>query len=223
MPEGREAFFGDLDMDMGKGFVLWQKSRQDRRFYRVMGETATASAGAVVAHHTAPLGAVLRELRSAEKAAKALDGKNAFSLRMLKRAGGKVELTLPWSLAQAGEFEPLAESPMGALVNLQHTLAGDLSRRTAYLSDVWLKRLPAESKDLEKLLSTNLTHQFGRQGNRDSRQAEHLARVAVAVGQGGAEALETLRNMLAVAEFLAREGRAHPKDETSASRENAHD
>lgn len=221
LPEGREPLFGDLDMDMGKGFVLWQKSRQDRRFYRVMGETATASAGAVVAHHTAPLGAVLRELRSAEKAAKALDGKNAFSLRMLKRAGGKVELTLPWSLKPAGEFEPLAESPMGALVNLQHTLAGDLSRRTAYLSDVWLKRLPAESKDLEKLLSTNLTHQFGRQGSRDSRQAEHLARVAVAVGQGGAETLETLRNMLAVAEFLAREGRANAQDETSPLKETA--
>jgi CRISPR-associated protein Cmr2 len=230
MPEGKEPFFGDLDMDMNKGFVLWQKSRQDRRFYRVMGEKATASAGAVVAHHTAPLGAVLRELRNAEKAAKAVDGKNAFSLRMLKRAGGKVELTLPWSLRPAGEFEALAESPMGALVNLQRTLAGDLSRRTAYLSDVWLERLPVESKDLEKLLSTNLAYQFKRQGG-DSKdkekqaenlaRAEHLAHVAVTVGQDGTKTIETLRNMLAVAEFLAREGRAGAQDETSPLKETA--
>jgi CRISPR-associated protein Cmr2 len=67
MPEGQEPFFGHLDLEMKNGFVLWERSRKDRRFYRVMGEKATASAGAVVAHHTAPLGAVLRELRQAEK------------------------------------------------------------------------------------------------------------------------------------------------------------
>lgn len=222
MPERQEQFFGHLDLEMKNGFVLWEKGRKDRRFYRVMGEKATASAGAVVAHHTAPLGAVLRELRSAEKAAKALAGKNAFSLRLLKRAGGKVELTLPWSLKPAGEFEALAESPMSALVNLQRTLAGDLSRRMAYLSDVWLERLPADSKDLEKLLSTNLAYQFGRQGGGDSQQAEHLAHVAVTVGQDGTKTIETLRNMLAVAEFLAREGRASAHDETSPGKETAH-
>lgn len=224
MPEGKEAFFADLDLDMNNGFVLWRKSRTDRRLYRVMGEKATASAGAVVAHHTTPLGAVLRELRGAEKAAKACEGKNAFNIRLLKRAGGKVELTLPWSLAKTGEFEPLAEAPMGALVNLQRTLAGDLSRRVAYLSDVWLARLPAlaDNGELQKLLAANLAHQFGRQGCEDPELPEHLAHVAVTVGKGGNAAIATLRNLLAVAEFLAREGRAGRQDETPQLKETAH-
>lgn len=224
MPEGQVPFFGHLDLEMKNGFVLWEKGRKDRRFYRVMGEKATASAGAVVAHHTAPLGAVLRELRLAEKAAKALPGKNAFSLRLLKRAGGKIELTLPWCLDASGNFEALAASPMGALINLQRAIAGDLSRRMAYLSDAWLERLPTLSNpaDMQNLLAINLAYQFGRQGASDSQQAEHLAHVAVTVGQGGAATLDTLRDMLAVAEFLAREGRAGSRDATPTGKETAH-
>ncbi len=232
MPTGKEQFFDNLDMEMNNGFVLWRKNQTDRRLYRMMGDKATASAGAVVAHHSTPLGAVLRELRGAEKTAKAFEGKNAFNIRLLKRAGGKVELTLPWSLAKAGEFEPLAESPMGALVNLQRTIAGDLSRRVAYLSDVWLARLPSlvDNGELQKLLAANLAHQFGRQGGDTATQAEnlahaeHLAHVAVTVGDGKGQraAFDTLRNMLAVSEFLAREGRADQQDETSKFKETAH-
>jgi len=58
------------------------------RLMRMMGERATASCGAVIAHHQAPLSAVVRELREAEKRAKNEGGRDAFSLTPIKRSGG---------------------------------------------------------------------------------------------------------------------------------------
>ncbi len=67
------------------------------RLMTLMGHKATASMGAVVAHHSAPLGMVLRELRAAESRARnTVRGKDnkgddinrdAFCLRVLKRGG----------------------------------------------------------------------------------------------------------------------------------------
>src|SRR5690606_30991542 len=59
-----------------------------KRLIRLMGESATASMGAVLAHQMAPLGAVMRELRAAERRAKEEGGRNAFSLSLMKRSGG---------------------------------------------------------------------------------------------------------------------------------------
>ena len=66
------------------------------RLLRMMGNKATASAGAVIAHHQAPLGAVLRELRSAEARAKGPGGRDAFSLTLMKRSGGILQFTDKW-------------------------------------------------------------------------------------------------------------------------------
>jgi len=87
------------------------------RLYRVMGHKATASAGAVVAHHSAPLGAVLRQLRDAEKQAKNRGGRDAFAIRVLKRSGGRVELVSRWF----GGLDPAAgleSTPIGMLLRL---------------------------------------------------------------------------------------------------------
>ena len=67
-----------------------------RSLMRMMGERATASCGAVIAHHQAPLAAVLCELRSAEKRAKNEGGRDAFSLTVIKRSGGALVLTAKW-------------------------------------------------------------------------------------------------------------------------------
>ena len=50
-----------------------------------MGERATASAGAVIAHHKAPLGAVRRGFRRSQQRAKNEGGRDAFSLTIMKR------------------------------------------------------------------------------------------------------------------------------------------
>ncbi len=210
----------DSRLDIRKGHVLLRD-----RLYRVMGREATASAGAVVAHHSAPLGAVLRQLRDAEKQAKNRGGRDAFAIRVLKRSGGMVELVGRWF----GGLDPaqgLESTPIGMLLRLREALANpQLSRRVAYLAQGWLPQLPpsGEFSDpalYEKLLADNLAYQFARQCQRDDdkQRAKDLGRglgklaVTLAASSSRPEedqrtAADLIRDFLAVAEFLAREGR----------------
>lgn len=215
----------DHDLDLKRGFVQWRG-----RLYRVMGEKATASAGAVIAHHMAPLGAVLRNLRAAEKDAKGKGGRNAFSIRVIKRSGGRLDLTLPWWLGIRDD----AVSTMHALEFLRHAIAGDMSRRAAYHADEWVRRFPLfeESNTLEGLIARNLGYQFFRKSEKDDEQAlrrkdaqaRALASVAVREanrrikekraagkevrsGELANEAYAVVRGLLFIAEFLAREAR----------------
>ena len=211
----------DSRLDIRKGHVLLRD-----RLYRVMGGKATASAGAVVAHHSAPLGAVLRQLRDAEKQAKNRGGRDAFAIRVLKRSGGMVELVSRWF----GGLDPaqgLESAPIGMLLRLREALANpQLSRRVAYLAQSWLPQLPPPSEFsdpvlYEKLLADNLAYQFARQchGDKDKQRATDLGRglgkLAVKLADSSSRpeedkstATDTIRDFLAVAEFLAREGRA---------------
>lgn len=172
---------------VGSGFVLLGEKR-DRRLLRMMGGRATASAGAVVAHHTAPLQAVLRELRGAEKRAKS-HGRNAFSLSLMKRAGGTTHLTASWGfggVTRAGDnaargvpYRPETWSadteglrtPMGVLLELRDVLAVEgVSRRAAYNALQWLPGLPDRpseampENELRSLLTSSLGAQLARQG-----------------------------------------------------------
>ncbi|MEI6303774.1 MAG: type III-B CRISPR-associated protein Cas10/Cmr2 [Betaproteobacteria bacterium] len=202
----------------------------DGQLLRLMGEKATASAGAIVAHHQTPLSRVLRELRATEKRAKTQGGRDAFSINLLKRSGGAVHLTLPWIVP--GETWPdalkgsLTNTPMALLIKLRDSFVGNTSRRAAYLTQGWLEDLPTasqiDSETLKNLLSANLKHQLKRQGG-DSAGAlgPLLAEIACAVGRDrGADPRDSLkspeaaliRDMLAVAEFLAREGRTEYRE-----------
>ena len=204
----------------------------DGQLLRLMGEKATASAGAIVAHHQTPLSRVLRELRATEKRAKTQGGRDAFSINLLKRSGGAVHLTLPW--VAPGEKWPdalkgsLTDTPMSLLIKLRDSFVGKTSRRAAYLTQGWLEDLPTASQiggeTLENLLSANLRHQLKRQGG-DSAGAlgPLLAQIACAVGKGRSpdshDSLKSpeaalVRDMLAVAEFLAREGRTDCREKT---------
>lgn len=183
----------------------------DGRLIRLMGEPATASAGAVIAHHTAPLGAVLRELRKAEKRAKNRGGRDAFAITLQKRSGGATELTLPWRLSDSAT---LGDSPMQLLAALQNMFARDASRKAAYLTQGWLPNLPSSTQmaveELRDLLATSLTYQFKRQGagNESEGLAGKLAALTVAPRMANTAPADIVRDVLAVAEFLAREGRS---------------
>lgn len=205
------------------------------RLYRVMGCKATASAGAVIAHHSAPLGAVLRELRDAEKQAKNRGGRDAFAIRVLKRSGGMVELVSRWF----GDLNPaqgLESTPIGMLLRLREALANpQLSRRVAYLAQSWLPQLPppgalSDPALYEKLLSDNLAYQFARQCQRDAEKqraadlGRGLGKLAVALAglstkpeEDQRTAADFIGDFLAVGEFLAREGRV------DSGKENRHD
>ncbi|MBN1141870.1 MAG: type III-B CRISPR-associated protein Cas10/Cmr2 [Deltaproteobacteria bacterium] len=200
-------------MDIAKGHVRYRE-----KLYRVMGEKATASAGAVIAHHTAPLGSVLRALRQAEKRAKSVEGKDAFAVSLLKRSGGAVYLPCPWSLDQSAG---IPQSPMGLLIRLRDAFAGDgLSRRAAYLVQQWACQLPdakilGSAEAYQKMLSATLAYQFKRQSSEKARQdngalAEELTSLALRTKErnGFDQPHEFLVAFLSVAEFLARQERA---------------
>ncbi|TXF11482.1 type III-B CRISPR-associated protein Cas10/Cmr2 [Pelomicrobium methylotrophicum] len=184
----------------------------DGKLLRMMGEHATASAGLVVAHHQAPLAAVLRELRAAERRAKALPGKDAWSLTVIKRSGGALYLTAKW-----GE-------PLVALIALREFLAAEeVSRRAVFNTQTWLHDLPEPERDGEMLQSL-LAYQLSRQAREEAKSvAERLAQrlTALALAQPKAR-LAWLANFLSVAEFLSRETRTgSTKNKPSEEKERA--
>lgn len=188
------------------------------KLIRLMGQKATASAGAIVAHHQTPLSRVLRELRASEKRAKNEGGRDAFSINLLKRSGGAVHLTLPW-LPPDANWETalqgnLMDTPMALLLKLRGLFAGQTSRRAAYLTQGWLEGLPTMAQmgreALQSLLEANLAQQLGRQGSiNNAPLGVALAQTAcqIAAAKPGVEPAAIVRDLLAVAEFLAREGR----------------
>lgn len=194
---------GRLKLKNGYGLL-------DRRLLRLMGEVATVSAGAVIAHHTAPLGAVVRELRQAERRAK-LAGKNAFSLTVLKRSGGAVHFTSPWE-GQATGYP----STIAVLVRLRKAFAEELSRRACYHLLTWLSELPVDSP--HDLLETLIAYQFHRQRKKKTEEAvqpefyplalaRDLVQISKVSAQVGITQTAFISDALSVAEFLAREGR----------------
>ncbi len=190
--QGSEAAGGALRL--GQGFA-WL----DGRLMRMMGERATASAGAVIAHHKAPLGAVRRELHIAEQRAKNEGGRDAFSLTVVKRSGGALQLTAKW-----GE-------PMRVLIALRDFLAdADVSRRAVYNSLEWIKDLPipqAGDTLLESMLAWQLERQAGADAGKRHQVAELARRLAALTVAQDKDRLHWLSNFLSVAEFLARESR----------------
>ncbi len=188
------------------GFAMLGGERKDRppRLMRMMGERATASCGAVVAHHQAPLSAVMRELRLAEKRAKGEGGRDAFSLAIVKRSGGALLVTAKW-----GE-------PVALLTALREFLADEgVSRRAVYNSFEWLKDLPRDQPDM---LAALLAYQLDRQADKPARgrhDVPGLARRLAALTfdpkqrpQVEDPLLDWLQPFMSAAEFLARETRS---------------
>ncbi len=212
-PEGVVSPEGVSDVD--SGFV-----RHRGRLLRVMGEKATASAGAVVAHHMTPLGRVLKSLREAERQAKQTGGRDAFSIRVLKRAGGEVQATARWFRASprdADDVPELPEHPSMLLEELARALGGtNLSRRAAYHVQSQLRALPTRAQlgdGFDAMLEATLARQFRQQGGSEWEQklARRVAKLGCAVAKGN-EA-EWLEGFIAVAEFLGREGRMGGKND----------
>jgi CRISPR-associated protein Cmr2 len=202
-------------MKLGGGHAYLKKQKQ---LLRVMGNKATASMGAVIAHHTAPMAYVRRQLMKAEKDSKNT-GRDAFAIRVLKRGGGAEHLELNWLLQgkeQNWEKMPeLENTSMGLLLQLRDQLAGqdDLSRRAAFIVNTWLPQLPDPESDDDpnfvNMIETSLQHQLNRQGG-DGQFAKHL--VSLAGRKSATKMKENLRNIFATAEFFAREGRANTQD-----------
>lgn len=196
-----------------KGFVQLRK-----QLMPMMGHKATASVGAVVVHHSAPLSAVMRQLRQAEKDAKN-HGRNAFCLRLLKRGGGEVGIKAP--LWDPQDPQPrLRDSLPGYLWRLAEAIAqtDDFSRGAIYQAQEWLASVPPPPDDdrvWRDMLAKNLRFRFERQGG-PAELAEEACnwigeRIAPAAPPSKAraphQAADALANLFATAEFLARNSR----------------
>jgi len=183
------------ELTLHKGFAILKG-----KLMRMMGTKATASCGAVIAHHQAPLGAVRRELAAAEKRAKNEEERNAFSITIIKRSGGALYLTEKW-----GE-------PVNLLMAVRSWLTEEgVSRRAVYHTLAWLneRELPATAFD-SGMVQTLLAYQLDRQAKGDAKaQTPDLARRLATLAMRWPQdmRIEKLRNFLSVAEFLARETR----------------
>jgi CRISPR-associated protein Cmr2 len=217
LPEGVEedAFWQRVTgesqerLRISNGFAVLTDRHDGRnvtRMFRLMGDGATASMGAVIAHHQAPLARVLADLREAEKRAKGEGGRDAFCLTLTKRAGGATNLVGKWRL-DAG-----MDGDMGLLLELRDLIARQVSRRAAYLLAESLRDLPASGD----ALAAALAYRFGRQGTTGYLDPVQLARRLARAADGRpANRGEPewpgpnrwLRDLLLSAEFLAREGR----------------
>ena len=219
MRELRQAYSGMLppnsqseDGWCGAGFV-----HRHGRIHVCMGARATASAGAVVVHHKTPLVHALAELRRAEQRAKTEGGRDAYSLSVLKRAGGALRHTGRWQVGRGDVDE------MGCLHELSVALRDKpgASRRAVYNADSWLVDLPEPAalggaQGVQAYLAAVLAYQFARQGLEERDTPVHSKRLAQLapwspIDGRELESAATIRarvmNLLGVAEFLAREAR----------------
>lgn len=187
------------------GYALLQ-TRRGPRLMRMMGDRASASCGAVLAHHKAPLGSVMRELRNAEQRAKNEGGRDAFCLTIVKRSGGALTIIAKW-----GE-------PARLLDDLRRFLGAEgVSRRAVYNSLEWLKDLPQDQPAmLESMLAFQLARQAGRAAQETHSPTALAKRLAVLTfddrlrpaPRAGEKRLDWLAHFLSAAEFLARETRS---------------
>jgi CRISPR-associated protein Cmr2 len=214
------------------GFALLQ----GRRLMTLMGHKATASMGAVVAHHQAPLGMVLRQLREAESRAKNHKRKDAagkdtdrdaFCIRVLKRGGGEVNVTSPWWPVGADQHQrPEVEtSALRLMKDLRDELAKtSFSRGAIYRAQLWFEGLTdarGDSTDARwrAQLAGSLAYQFDRQNKSETgkRRVAQLAREIVDFicdVVRPEHPLSALDHFLVTAEFFARESRLAPVGST---------
>jgi CRISPR-associated protein Cmr2 len=86
------------------------QKRLSRYHFEGNGEkrSPTLSAGIVVAHHLTPLSSVLELVREAEKAAKAVEGKNALVVTLSKRGGYPRTISGKWGSISGRLFQLIA-------------------------------------------------------------------------------------------------------------------
>jgi len=186
---------------LGGGYAYFEEDGR-KELLRMMGKYATASAGAIVAHHTAPLSMVLRLLNDAEHQAKAA-GRDGFCLRLIKRAGGEVQAMGRWRLDDAE-----IGSEMGLLIDLARLSGDAISRRAIYAIVEILEFVPDEQEAIEKEVGYRLLRQAKKKKAVLQALQEGLpARLARAAMERGDQAKPWLRQFLIAAEFLGRAGR----------------
>lgn len=130
------------------GFVEWEDD-----ILLVPGPHITLSAGIAIAHHLYPLDAALQAARAAEKAAKAVPGKAAVAVQVLKRSGETVTIRSKWE-GLGGRFDELVGH--FAEKRLSSRFAYDMSGRAHIVTSLPAEARKAMLKQLIERHKTNL-------------------------------------------------------------------
>lgn len=196
---------------LAEGFgYLRDRRGKGGRLMTLMGHKATASMGAVVAHHTAPLSMVLRQLREAEARAKH-QGRDRFCVRVLKRGGGEVSVVSPWWPVQDG-LPQVGRSGLALMKRLAEELAGaEFSRGAIYRAQLWFQGMTDHAEDAadavwQERMAEGLAAQFDRQSG-NPRLAREVVSYVCEVMRPAAPRT-AIEHSLSTAEFFSREARA---------------
>jgi len=190
--------FTDSKLSCKNGFIKFNRKKFNRKIIRTMGDKASVSCGAVIAHHRTPLSVVLRELRSAEHRAKNKGGRDAFSLVIMKRSGGFLNFTDKW------------DNSFGLLKTTTDYFAGtNVSRRSVYGI---LDRLRHFPKDADKqMIEAMILDQLKAHGEGSDNKpliTELSNELADFTCKNEKDSrLSRLERFLSISEFLAREVR----------------
>lgn len=158
------------------GYALLKGRGKGNRLFATMGPEATASIGAVIAHHKAPLARVIRSLNAAEKAAKNEGGRDAFCIALEKRSGSASRLVGKWCIGNTLEDRQPDITTMGAVMKMRDVLAQKgVSRRAVYVLHDVLRNVPPDRDALVKIIA----HRLERQGAKNvTAPVESIVRLA---------------------------------------------
>lgn len=219
-----------IDFKEGKGFIPVDESGEAinvgsgkpiKGFMLSMGTNATASMGVVIAHHNSNLSQVLDEVRTCEKKAKNLDGKNAFCIALAKRAGGTEHVSAKWFHENLPHFDGSVRPTVGKGGQGVIFESIPLLRQWAdafyndHLSPKIVYTFRTETKGLEGLppqaIKLELMRISDRQRNKkaqgfDKKTLEDLVDGIMSLHVIGKLSLDEISKFLSVAAFLGREG-----------------
>jgi hypothetical protein len=147
----------------------------------VMGPLATASVGIAIGHVRSPMQDTIQAARDAERQAKAVRGKGAFCLSILKRSGEAVSFAAKWNSGVPAVWSELNEPKLH-----------ELSSRFAYRYAQLVEALVVEGGSapgaryaetwtnpecLADAIEAELTHVLMQQGDKTQRVARELAKL----------------------------------------------
>jgi CRISPR-associated protein Cmr2 len=134
---------------------------------------STASVGIAIGHVRAPLQDTIQAAREAEKSAKAMPGKNAFCLRILKRSGEHVQIAARWDSGAMLVWDELS----------QMSTSGIVSGRFAHRYAALLQPLLITTHGWESVFTDEL---------REAAEAELLHVLCQQAGKNAKEALKSV-------------------------------
>jgi CRISPR-associated protein Cmr2 len=164
------------------GFTTCKKGAGEREQLRpnwplmVPGPEATASIGIAIGHVRSPMQDTIQAARDAEKAAKAVPGKGAFCLSILKRSGEAAQFAASFGSGVAGVWAELSSGSLdqtGRFAYRYLQLLRPLVASSAKGNDQGWE--PCWTEDLKQAVEAELRHVLRQQANQEAATARSNA------------------------------------------------